>query len=343
MSQINVNTITGKDGGSAVNFPHGITVTGVVTATSLNQNTSGNITATSFTGDLTGNVTGNVTGNCSGTAGSLAAGATGADLTLSGDLTVQGTTTTIDTAVTAVDSLAVDGSITALGNCGIGTVSPVASAPNYNGAALHLHQPDSSSAGSQVHLTNGTTGNAAGDGAHISMWSDSDLYITNQESTGDIKLASGGYSDRLNVSQHGMVKFGAPLAEKCHYTGTALQSDYHHDLITNGNVLWSDTAAAGAFTFNLRGSATVALNDMMEVGESLSFWLAHACHSDTTRYMTIFKVDNTAISGGNIIWAGGSAPTAAGGGSGTKDVYTFTVFKVGNANFRAFAAQTNHA
>ena len=33
MSQINVNTITGKDGGSAVNFPHGITVTGVVTAT----------------------------------------------------------------------------------------------------------------------------------------------------------------------------------------------------------------------------------------------------------------------------------------------------------------------
>ena len=37
MSQINVNTITGKDGGSAVNFPHGITVTGVVTATTLNQ------------------------------------------------------------------------------------------------------------------------------------------------------------------------------------------------------------------------------------------------------------------------------------------------------------------
>ena len=343
MSQINVNTITGKDCGSAVNFPHGITVTGVVTATSLNQTVNGNITATSFTGDLTGNVTGNVTGNTSGSAGSLAAGATGADLTLSGDLTVNGTTTTIDTAVTAVDSLAVDGSITALGNCGIGTASPVASAPNYNGAALHLHQPSSSSAGSQVHLTNGTTGNAAGDGAHISMWSDSDLYITNQESAGDIKLASGGYSDRLNVSQHGMVKFGAPLAEKCHYTGTALQSDYHHDLITNGNVLWSDTAAAGAFTFNLRGSATVALNDMMEVGESLSFWLAHACHSDTTRYMTIFKVDNTAISGGNIIWAGGSAPTAAGGGSGTKDVYTFTVFKVGNANFRAFAAQTNHA
>ena len=66
MSQINVNTITGKDGGSAVNFPHGITVTGVVTATSLNQTVNGNVTATSFTGPLTGNVTGNVTGNLTG-------------------------------------------------------------------------------------------------------------------------------------------------------------------------------------------------------------------------------------------------------------------------------------
>ena len=44
---------------------------------------------------------------------------TGTNLTLSGDLTVNGTTTTIDTAVTAVDSLSVDGSI------GIGTTNPV--------------------------------------------------------------------------------------------------------------------------------------------------------------------------------------------------------------------------
>ena len=36
--------------------------------------------------------------------------------TFSGNLTVQGTTTTIDTAVTSVDSLAVDGHITAGGN-----------------------------------------------------------------------------------------------------------------------------------------------------------------------------------------------------------------------------------
>ena len=101
-----VNTITGKDGGSAVNFPNGITVTGVVTATSLNQTVNGNVTATSFTGPLTGNATG-LSGTPSITVGTIV----GTDATLSGNLTVNGTTTTIDTAVTAVDSLAVDGDV----------------------------------------------------------------------------------------------------------------------------------------------------------------------------------------------------------------------------------------
>ena len=116
MSQINVNTITGKDGGSAVNFPHGIIVTGVVTATQLNQNVTGNITASgtvtggAFSGPLTGNVTGNATG-LSGTPNITVGTVAGTDATFSGNLTVQGTTTTIDTAVTDVDSLDVDGNV----------------------------------------------------------------------------------------------------------------------------------------------------------------------------------------------------------------------------------------
>ena len=148
MSQLSVDSITGRIAGTSPTFPNGFNVTGVVTATTLNQTVTGAtsfqgsttfdngftvtgatgiVTATGFvgpitgavtgavtgdvTGNLTGDVTGNVTGNTSGSAGSLAAGATGADLTLSGNLTVNGTTTTIDTAVTAVDSLAVDGDV----------------------------------------------------------------------------------------------------------------------------------------------------------------------------------------------------------------------------------------
>ena len=143
MSQLSVDSITGRVAGTSPTFPNGFNVTGVVTATTLNQTVTGAtsfqgsttfdngftvtgatgiVTATGFsgpitgavTGDVTGNLTGNVTGNVLVTAGStgvLSAGATGADLTLSGNLTVNGTTTTIDTAVTAVDSLAVDGDV----------------------------------------------------------------------------------------------------------------------------------------------------------------------------------------------------------------------------------------
>ena len=135
MSQLSVDSITGRVAGTSPTFPNGFNVTGVITATTVNQTVTGAtsfqgsttfdngfsvtgatgiVTATGFSGPLTGAVTGNVTGNASGTAGStgvLSAGATGADLTLSGNLTVNGTTTTIDTAVTAVDSLAVDGDV----------------------------------------------------------------------------------------------------------------------------------------------------------------------------------------------------------------------------------------
>ena len=123
MSQINVNTITGKDGGSAVNFPNGITVTGVITATQLTtQNVTGDITASgtvtggAFSGPLTGNVTGTasnatVAEGLTGTPNITVGTVTGTNATFSGNLTVQGTTTTIDTAVTDVDSLDVDGNI----------------------------------------------------------------------------------------------------------------------------------------------------------------------------------------------------------------------------------------
>ena len=98
--------------------------------------------------------------------------------------------------------------INSSGNVGVGTNAPVATAAAYDSATLHLHQTDSSSAGSQIHLTNGATGAAAGNGVHISMWSDDDLYITNQESDGQIKFASGGNSDVLVIDSDGKVGIG---------------------------------------------------------------------------------------------------------------------------------------
>jgi hypothetical protein len=129
MSQLSVDSITGRVAGTSPTFPNGFNVTGIVTATVVNQNVTGAtsfqgsttfdngfsvtgstgiVTATGFSGPLTGNAD---TATTASSTGVLSAGATGADLTLSGNLTVNGTTTTIDTAVTAVDSLAVDGNV----------------------------------------------------------------------------------------------------------------------------------------------------------------------------------------------------------------------------------------
>ena len=99
MSEIRVNNIIDEAGTGAPTFPNGAT------------------------GDLTGNVTGNTSGTAGGLTGTpnitvgtvgcstvtSSGDVNGVNATFSGNLTVQGTTTTIDTAVTSVDSIAVDG------------------------------------------------------------------------------------------------------------------------------------------------------------------------------------------------------------------------------------------
>ena len=111
MSQLNVDVITGRDGQAAPEFTKGLVVTGVVTATTLNQSASGDFTvgrnfkATGIA-TATGGFVGNLTGNASGTAGSCtgnAAGLTGTpnitvnDATVKGNLTVDGTQTILNT------------------------------------------------------------------------------------------------------------------------------------------------------------------------------------------------------------------------------------------------------
>ena len=94
MSEIRVDTITSEDGGNAVAFNKGVNVTGVATATT-------------FKGALTGDVTGNVTGNATGVTGTpdiTVDGITANDIqvsgscTITGNLTVDGDTTTVNTS-----------------------------------------------------------------------------------------------------------------------------------------------------------------------------------------------------------------------------------------------------
>jgi hypothetical protein len=98
MSILRADSIRNREGSGAPNLPNGITVTGVATATS-------------FSGNLTGNVTGNVTGNATGLTGTPSI--TVQNATVQGDLTVNGTTTTLDTVNLVIEDK----------NIGIGTTS----------------------------------------------------------------------------------------------------------------------------------------------------------------------------------------------------------------------------
>ena len=357
MSQINVNTITGKDGGSAVNFPNGITVTGVITATQLTQNVTGDITASgtvtggAFSGPLTGNVTGtaslasNLTGTPNITVGTVGCGnvtssgnISATDATFSGNLTVNGTTTTIDTAVTAVDSLAVDGNITSLGKIGIGTENPAQTlVVNSGGTANGVSLDTTYSGGPNIAFkVNGSIKSYIGAGGGFSQNGGGDDLAF--RATDNLLFDINGV-EAVRIDQNRTTKFKGPLTEKCNRdTGAGLTGDYNHDLISYGNVHWSTSNSSGTWTYNLRGSGTVAVNDMMADGETLSFQLISAQNS-TSNYMTAFKIDGS--SSHLVFWQGGSAPSE--GGSSGYDVYTFTIFKIANASFRIFAALSNHA
>ena len=84
-------------------FSGGSNIETEVDTNELTVNLASRISLTDVTASLKGNVVGNVTGNLTGTgsfatkAATLHTGATGDDLTLSGNLTVNGTTTTVNT------------------------------------------------------------------------------------------------------------------------------------------------------------------------------------------------------------------------------------------------------
>jgi len=94
---------------------------------------------------------------------------------------------------------------------GIGTPTPVPSAAAYKRAALHIHQEQGGSTGSQIHMTNDATGAAAGNGMFIAMWQDDDVYFTNQESDGNIKFATGGNNNVLVLDAAGAATFSSTV------------------------------------------------------------------------------------------------------------------------------------
>ena len=180
---------------------HNINSTGIITATggfvgavtgnvtgNLTGNVTGNVTGDltgDVTGDLTGNVTGNVTGNLTGTAttASSLSGTpnvivgvlTATDAVINGNLTVQGTTTTLDTTLTEVDRLEVGANNATVG---------VAITQSGTGDILRLYD-------SSTQVVTVTDGGSVGIGTDNPAVN---LHVNSASSTGRIRIQGGGTS-----------------------------------------------------------------------------------------------------------------------------------------------------
>jgi hypothetical protein len=305
MSILRADSIRDRAGTGAPDFPNGLTgnLTGTATTATTLSGTPNISVGTLGCGNVTS--TGDVTG---------------VNATFSGNLTVQGTTTTIDTAVTSVDTLQVDGNVaigtdTTYTNNSFTTLSV---GGNAKFGLLELKKSDGV-AGSWI--------DCYGDGGN------GDLRITTAGTSGNISFLTGGaFTEKVRITSGGTAIFKAGLAEKFNNVGTTLATTTNH-AITDGNViLFTGNEPSAGRTLGITG-----VHSILAVGESFSVTAIISPNgTGTIGGITIEGAGQT------IQWSGGSAPSA---GASGRDVYTFTFLKTGsaNTNYEVFGAATNYA
>ena len=171
MSRIRANTITNQNANGAPNFPDGITVSGVVTATTTSQNITGNLS-----------VTGNI-----GVGGTI----TYEDVTNVDSVGVITARSGIRIGATGANTL-IQGAATGIS---LGTGTPR--------QKLHINASDSGAA--NMVFTNATTGNSAGDGFIVGITGGEVAQLNMQESA-DLKFSTAD-TERLRIGSAGPVSY----------------------------------------------------------------------------------------------------------------------------------------
>ena len=120
--------------------------------------------------------------------------------------------------------------------------------------------------------------------------------------------------------------------EKITVSSAAATGTIAFDCLTQTILLYTTNATAN-WGLNFRGSASVTMNDLLTVGESIT--VTFLAQQGTTAYRpTAFSIDGVAIT---PLWSGGTAPAA--GNVSSIDGYTFTIIKRAANTYTMLAGQ----
>jgi hypothetical protein len=108
------------------------------------------------------------------------------------------------------------------------------------------------------------------------------------------------------------------------------------DFSTNPTVYYT-VAATANWTLNVRGTASVTLNNTIATGQIATVTFL-ATNGVTPYRPTVFQVDGVAVT---PKWMGGTAPSA--GNASSIDAYTLAIIKTGSAAFTVLASQSRFA
>ena len=164
--------------------------------------------------------------------------------------------------------------------------------------------------------------------------------VTNIDSVGLI-TARNGINVLAGVSTFKGADFdgGSIIKEKCNINAGKLSDNLNIDLengMVHGFGNLGTTAETATSTPNIRVSASVSLNSVLDVGDTIVVTVMTTAAAGA--YSANWTIDGAAVT---EKWVGAAAPSA--GGAAGIDTYSLTITKTGNAAFNVIGNVTNAA
>ena len=171
--------------------------------------------------------------------------------------------------------------------------------------------------------------------------------VTNQDVIGlstfraGLRVTTNGIAVAAGISTFKGVDFdgGTIIKEKCNINAGKLSDNTNIDLengMVHGFGNLGTTAETATSTPNIRVSASVSLNSVLDVGDTIVVTVMTTAAA--AAFSANWTIDTVAVT---EKWVGGAAP-AAGGAAGI-DTYSLTITKTGNAAFNVIGNLTNAA